>query len=509
MDVEKIGKFILSMRKQNNLTQAELAEKLNVSDKAISKWEQGQCLPDIQQIESITNLFNISFDDFFKAEPKKTRSFAKRDVVKNKQRKKFNPKEWYRLDNAAKVYPPEAESDWNSVFRISAVMKEKIDRVILNKALEDTIDRFPSLMVTIKKGLFWYYFERLEKAPTVENGMKYPCSYIPLDGKHYLFRVTADEYRLGVEIFHSITDGTGATVFLNTVVARYYELKFGAINEFVNCKNVLDKVRSEEIEDTFSQYAEKRNYAKRVANDAFLLKGTKISRPQIIHLIINSDMLRKKAKELNATVTEFLTTLLIQAIEKRKIKAKSKKPIIIQIPINLRKIFPSDTLRNFSYFFPIEVTEQNLPFEKILEIVKSDIKKGTDKEILQQNINVNMRDERNIAIRVVPLAIKNIGLNFARMILGDKSFTIGFSNLGNVQAPKELEDIVDRMEFILKEPKNGGLAFSGISYNNKCVLTFARSIMQSDIEREFTRLLQSYGLKIFAETNGGEPNESL
>ena len=46
MDLIKIGKFISTCRKEQNLTQADLAEKLGISDRAISKWENGNCLPD-------------------------------------------------------------------------------------------------------------------------------------------------------------------------------------------------------------------------------------------------------------------------------------------------------------------------------------------------------------------------------------------------------------------------------------------------------------------------------
>lgn len=44
MNQIKIGKFIAECRKMNNLTQMQLAEKLNITDRAISKWENGKCL---------------------------------------------------------------------------------------------------------------------------------------------------------------------------------------------------------------------------------------------------------------------------------------------------------------------------------------------------------------------------------------------------------------------------------------------------------------------------------
>lgn len=60
VDKNKIGAFMASLRKENNLTQAELAERLNVSNKSISRWENGQTLPDYDQVLELCRLFNVS-----------------------------------------------------------------------------------------------------------------------------------------------------------------------------------------------------------------------------------------------------------------------------------------------------------------------------------------------------------------------------------------------------------------------------------------------------------------
>lgn len=60
MDASKFGTFIANVRKDNNMTQLELANKLNVSDKTISKWETGKSLPDITMLEKLSQALNIS-----------------------------------------------------------------------------------------------------------------------------------------------------------------------------------------------------------------------------------------------------------------------------------------------------------------------------------------------------------------------------------------------------------------------------------------------------------------
>lgn len=63
MDQEKIGKLIKNLRKDNNLTQSDLADKLGVTYQAVSKWESGKNLPDIATLKEISKLFNINIDN--------------------------------------------------------------------------------------------------------------------------------------------------------------------------------------------------------------------------------------------------------------------------------------------------------------------------------------------------------------------------------------------------------------------------------------------------------------
>ena len=64
MSFQNFGKILAKMRKEKNMTQEELAEKLNVSSKTISKWETGTSIPDIVMLDSIAKYFKMSFHDF-------------------------------------------------------------------------------------------------------------------------------------------------------------------------------------------------------------------------------------------------------------------------------------------------------------------------------------------------------------------------------------------------------------------------------------------------------------
>lgn len=76
MDQEKIGKFIADLRKQKNITQAELGNLLGVSNKSVSKWENGICLPDPSLYNELCKIFNISKDELFNGQ-RKTKNYKK------------------------------------------------------------------------------------------------------------------------------------------------------------------------------------------------------------------------------------------------------------------------------------------------------------------------------------------------------------------------------------------------------------------------------------------------
>ena len=71
MNQKLIGKYIAKKRKEKNLTQAQLAEKLNVSNKTISKWENGNCMPDYSVIELLCSELDITISELLDGEDKK------------------------------------------------------------------------------------------------------------------------------------------------------------------------------------------------------------------------------------------------------------------------------------------------------------------------------------------------------------------------------------------------------------------------------------------------------
>ena len=136
--------------------------------------------------------------------------------------------DWFKLDNAAKIFPGQNSKSWSNVFRLSVTLTEPVDTEVLQRALDVTALRFPSICARLRRGLFWYYLQQLEQAPQLSPERSYPLTYMsPGEIRKCAFRVIAYENRIAVELFHALTDGTGAMIFLKSLTAEYLEQKYG------------------------------------------------------------------------------------------------------------------------------------------------------------------------------------------------------------------------------------------------------------------------------------------
>ena len=486
------SKSIKRLREDKNLTVDELAKRLSLDVEEIQKAEDGEDV-DQKTLEAISRYFGVQYDSLVEG----TAKSKKKESI-------FDPTEWYKLDNAAKVYPSSSSNEYSTLFRFAAVMKERVDGEILQQALDDLVPRFPTLMVTIKRGAFWYYFERLPFKPKVEKESLYSFQPIPLDGKRYLFRVVYSDYRIGCEFFHSITDGTGGSTFLMSLLARYYEIKTGKrIEDYKSAKDYRDLPTPTEIEDSFQVYAEKHDYAKRKINFTYIPKLPKARHGVMTHVITSASKLNQKAKEYGATITEYVLAIIFGIMFDMRKKEGSNKDINARVPVNLRKFFPSDTVRNFSFYLDVTLKDSvDGGIQAYVDAVKECFKEQLNEKYLQENVNANMREERNKFIALVPLALKDIGLKITKYIMDNKAVSMDFSNYGRLNPPKELSEIVDRVEFCLKEPKDSGYKLAGVTFGDECVLTFSRTFKSSQLEKEFVRALTAEGLDVYIETNG-------
>ena len=417
---------------------------------------------------------------------------------------------WMRLDNAAKIYPAARRRYWNCLFRLSANLNENVDNIVLQKALDITVKRFPSIAVRLRRGVFWYYLEEIANPPSIKSEAAYPMARMSFkDVRKCAFRVVCYKNRVAVEFYHALTDGSGGLVFLKTLIAEYLTQKYGVVIPAE--KGVLDREEKHkkcEIEDSFLKNDVPVSSSRKEAT-AYRLGGT-LENDGYLNLVtgvIKVETIRSVAKQYNATLTEFLTAAMIYSIiqiqNRTTPNKKRQKPVKILVPVNLRKIFNSQTLRNFAlYVTPgIDPRLGEYTFEEILKSVHHQMGYEINPKNLAAKIAANVGAERSFILKIMPLFIKNIAMKAVFNLFGERKSSITISNLGLVEIPDEMKPFVNRFDFILGEQALCCNACSVVSYNGDLNISFLRTVKESEVEREFFCFLRKLGVNIKVESN--------
>lgn len=437
---------------------------------------------------------------------KRKRKEEKQEKIKQEQtiremekRNKFAS--WFRLDNAASIYPSATNKDWNFVYRISATMIDKVDIEILQKALDEIMPRFPSFNVRLRHGFFWNYFERMFTKLKIQKESDFPCQKFDLnDEESFLIRVLYSDYNIIFEAFHGVADGRGALFFFNCLIARYIELKGETISRFIGCSSCLDLPSDEEVEDSFFRYYTTEKIKREKEKPAYKIKGNLMPAGMVnsVEGVMSVQKVKEVAKSYGVNISVFLSAVVGYCVYKRR--KNSKKPTRISVPIDLRTRFESKTLRNFSSYINVEISGEDLSFEDVIEIFKNKFS-TVDNKFLQANINANVKLQKNIFIKLIPLFLKNIILKTCFNYLGENYQTLAFSNIGKVEVPEEFEKYVESYTVNLGRSKHNEKSIGIITYKDKLSMCISSKIYETETERDIFKMLAKLSVPVTVYSN--------
>ncbi len=408
---------------------------------------------------------------------------------------------WRKLDNAAKVFPATANKQNTKVFRFYCELNEAVIQENLQQALEMTLEKFPLFKSVLRRGLFWFYLEENEYKPEVREEYKPPCSPLYAEDRiKYLFRVNYYKNRINFEVFHVLTDGTGATEFLRVLVKNYLYIthKEEGLPEISLLDH--DLTHGDQVNDGFSKYysdkASRKEKKNKEYKQAHQIRGLKseFATLQVVEGVVETKALLAKAKEYGVSITVLITAIFICAIHDEMSVRQENKPVVMMIPVNLRNFFPSKSMMNFfgyvePYFNFSENQESNL--EMVIEVVKNYFVTELTEENMSARMNEYTRLEKNPLLRLTPLEMKNLGIQagFAAVV---KDITAIFSNMGIVKMPAEYESYIKQFGVFTSTHK---LELCSCSYKDRMVLNFTSYFESENIQRNFFRILQSIGVE--------------
>lgn len=417
---------------------------------------------------------------------------------------------WMRLDNAAKIYPAASSRRWHALFRLSATLTEPVDPEVLLQAQRRMVRRFPSFYVRLRRGMFWYYLEGVDECAAVEQDGESPCMPLQRREKRGLrLRVRYRGNRIAVEFFHAITDGTGGLCFLKTLVAEYLSLRYGvAIPRGDGVLDCDEPPHGAELDDSFLANAGDIAIDRTEAN-AYHLSGD-LEPDGFIHLTtacVPLAAVTARAKAFGVSLTAYLTALLIDAAcqlqQEDGTARRRRRPVKICVPVNLRRFFPSETLRNFSsYVNPgVETRLGTYTLEEIVRAVHHYMGTEATAKRLGAKFTANVSSERNAALRLAPLFLKNVAMKCAFLMVGDRKTTTILSNLGLVTLPDAMAAHVSRMEFVLGPLSRNPVACAALSYGDTLCLNLTSTLREPALERAFLTRLVRQGVPVRVESN--------
>jgi len=434
--------------------------------------------------------------------------FGRFKMTKIEHRKK--DRTWYKLDNAAILYPSIQSDRISTMFRLSATLTENVDPSVLQLALNKIIDRFPYYRVKLSKGLFWYYLEHNPKTPRVEKDVQYPCGRLsPILNRNFLFRVRYYKRRIAVEFCHALTDGTGAVTFLKALVYQYLKETGKNLTDKTGILTIDEEPDQEEFEDSYNRFYKPSLPLPETGEPAYHLKA-KLAKKGIYYVITGIVPLKDiiaKAKEYNVSLTVFLAAIYMDAMQtiqnKHVSNPRCKKPISVSVPVNMRNIYPSKTMRNFSLFVVPKIDPRlgDYSFEEILKIVHYTMMTEINEKSISRQLSRNVGGQRNPFVRIIPLFIKRLFFPLLYRKLGENLFSGTISNLGLITVPDEMAQYIERIDFV---PGPGPVNKTGCSvtgFKDKLYITFGRLTDEAELERIFFTKLVKMGIHVTIESN--------
>jgi NRPS condensation-like uncharacterized protein len=347
-------------------------------------------------------------------------------------------------------------------------------------------------------------------SPWIKEDITFPCQPIRAEeNRQFLFRVLYYDRNISLEVFHALSDGSGGLVFLKTLVAQYFRRLGREIPAGQGILDIHEKPHPEEMEDAYNRYANFRVIHSRREQTAYHLKLPKlpIFMLKVVEGTIPITPLLAKAHEYKVSLTELMTAILLEKLldmEKSNPDRYRSKPVKVSVPVNMRKYFPSQTLRNFSLYVNTGIDPQygDYTFEEILHQVHHYMRYQLNGKFLNAQMCGNVASERNPLLRVMPLFIKNAAMGAAYRLSGERYFTTTLTNLGTISVPSQLQREIEAFVFTLGPAQSNSVHCAACSYGDHLRIVFSGTTDDTQLETAFFRRIVGWGIPVKVVGNG-------
>lgn len=417
--------------------------------------------------------------------------------------KKHKAARWLLLDNAAKIFPSTSTKRDPKVFRFACELTEAVDPPVLQQAVDETLQFFPPFKTIMKRGMFWYYLEESKLTPKVMPEHEPPCSPIyDRNRKNLLFKVTYFRCRINLEVYHVLTDGTGAMEFLRAIICRYlvirHEDELGETPPSMD----YDASHDQKTDDSFQRYYDsKHNKKKSKTIKAYHIKGRTLpeDRVKVMEGVMPVAEVIKKAKEHGASLTVYLTAIFLCSVNREMSVRARRRPVVACIPVNLRNYFFSQSARNFFSIIevPYDFGKRNGELADVIQEVQRVFQQELTRKNMEERLNSLVALEKNVAARVIPLFLKDMIMR-AAYTASAQGETVSLSNIGRVSMPEQLRPYIRLFDVFVSTPR---VQICMCSYEENLTVSFSSAFADTEIQKWFFRALTAEGIPVEVVTN--------
>ena len=403
----------------------------------------------------------------------------------------------FPVDSASILFLSLIKPHHTNSFRFSMTLTEPVQPEVLQEAVNRLHNRFPSVIAGLRQDFFHYKQVAAAEPPRVQPdpGLLRPMSAEEL--KRCAFRIFWQDCTVSVEVFHALTDGNGTLTAFTTLISEYLQITKGITVPIGPTR--LDTAEEPKETETEDAYLRLKDATPKHLPSRFSYLPAKPAdsdwQVRSNALTLDIQPLLDAAHRYDVTLNTFLTSALASSIMELQLKeraGKKRKPVRIMIPIDLRKMAGSPTLRNFSlYTLPtMEGYQQGLPFAELCKVFDAQLKEQLSKENQSAMASYNVRTQNAWYFRYMPWKLKALLMRIGYRFFGESNSSMTLTNLGLVRLPEELYDHVTDIRCWLTPRVSSPYGCTVLSFNNKLTLNMSRFCPTDELGEIFFRKIK-------------------
>lgn len=402
----------------------------------------------------------------------------------------------YAVDNSSLLYLSLIRKDHTNCYRFAISMSEAVCPDTLQQAVDRIYRRFPTIIAGFVPGFFHYLQVPAKMPPQV---MEDPGTLITMSREEIArcaYRIYYRDNVISIEAFHALTDGYGAIASFTTLVAEYLRLKYGVhIPVEKTLLDVNEAPAMHEVVDSYLEHSGEKpmlvpnRQSYQLPESVPTADGIRSSR-----YCIPTKALLDASHRYGVSMTALVSSVMaesIMEIQYRHLSSGKVKPVRIMVPVDLRRMFPSRTLRNFIlYALPtMEPQDRRKALREVMQSFAQQLQAQIEKSRMASIMAYHAKAQHNWLFRHIPLVLKCAFMRLAYQFFGEVNSSVTVTNLGNLQLPEQMLPFVKDIEVILTPRRRSPYNCAVISYAGNVTVNVSRFSRDPELETVFFRKL--------------------